>query len=255
MQLTFGAGEFFATMLADDNGTATPNASPIRIAGMQECSMEFSGDLKEFHGQNRFALAAAMGKVKTSGKIKGLLLNGNALNTLFYNATMTAGSMKAIVADTTGTAVPSTPFTITPTPPNAGTFSEDLGVVGSDGIPLTKVASAPAIGQYSVAAGVYTFAAADTAKVMYISYSYTFTSAPAKRIALNNKAMGLQASIAARFITQFQGKRALVELNSIIVPKLMLFGTKNDDFSVPEMDFTAFTDAAGFSLGNVWVQE
>ena len=141
MQLTFGAGEFFATMTATEDGVATPAASPVRVAGMQECSLDFAGDLKEYYGQNRYALAVGMGKVKTSGKIKGALINGNALNTLFFNATLTSGSMKSIVADTVGSVVPSTPFQITPTVPNSGTWSEDLGVIGSDGVPLTKVAS------------------------------------------------------------------------------------------------------------------
>ena len=257
MQLTFGSGEFFATQLADENGTPTPQATPVRIAAMQECGLEFSGEVKEFHGQNRFAIAVGGGKVKTSGKIKGALINGNALNTLFFNTAMTGGTMKSIYADTVGFLIPaSTPFTVTIAPPSTGTFAEDVGVIGSDGIPLTKVASTPAAGQYSVTAGgVYTFETADANKRVYISYSYTYASTSARKIDITNKAMGLTPSIKAHFHTQFQGKRALVELESIIVPKLSLFGTKNDDFSVPELDFNAQTDAAGFRLGTIWVME
>jgi len=42
-------------------------------------------------------------------------------------------------------------------------------------LPLTKAASAPAAGQYSVAAGVYTFNSADANKAVLISYTYTIT--------------------------------------------------------------------------------
>src|SRR5512139_47719 len=150
MQLTFGSGELFASLIRDASGNAITTPSPVRIAGLQEMSLDFSGDLKEFFGQNRFALAVALGKVKTGGKFKGALLNGPALNTLFFGAGLTSGTMKSLVADTTGTLIPATPFTITPTVPNTGTWVEDLGVVDANGLAMTRVSSAPATGQYSV---------------------------------------------------------------------------------------------------------
>ncbi|UYP52446.1 hypothetical protein [Neisseria gonorrhoeae] len=54
---------------------------------------------------------------------------------------------------------------------------------------------------------------------------------------------------------QFKGKKALLELESVTSGKLGLFSTKNDDFSVPEIDFTASTDEAGFKIGTLWIQE
>ncbi|EMS6085869.1 hypothetical protein REM46_001953, partial [Neisseria gonorrhoeae] len=50
-------------------------------------------------------------------------------------------------------------------------------------------------------------------------------------------------------------KKALLELESVTSGKLGLFSTKNDDFSVPEIDFTASTDEAGFKIGTLWIQE
>jgi hypothetical protein len=255
MQLTFGSGDLFATLTRDASGNAITTPSPIRIAGLQEMSLDFSGDLKEFFGQNRFAIAVAQGKVKTGGKFKGALINGAALNTLFFGAGLTAGTMKALVADTTGTLIPATPFTITPTVPNTGTWVEDLGVVDANGRSMTRVASAPATGQYSVAAGVYTFAAADTGQKVYISFSYTYTDAAAKRIQFQNLPMGFAPSMKLHYLASFQGKQSLVVLESVISTKLMMFGTKNDDFSVPEVDFTAQADASGFSIGDIYTRE
>ena len=255
MQLTFGAGDFFATALTDAQGNPLTNATPVRIMGMQEASLEFSGELKKFHGQNKYAIAVAQGKVDVNGKVKGALVNGLALNNMFFGQTLTAGTMKALYADTTGSLIPATPFTITVTPPSSGTISEDLGVIGDDGIPLVKVASAPTTGQYSVAGAVYTFAAADTGRKVYISYAYTYTLASAKRISLSNLAMGYMPTFKAHYLTSFQGKRALVVLANVIAPKLSMFAGKNDDFSVPEIEYSVQTDATGYSIGDLYIQE
>src|SRR5581483_11374955 len=85
----------------------------------------------------------------------------------------TSTGITALYDDATGAAIPATPYQITPTVPSSGTWLADLGVVDINGNPYTRVASAPATGQYSVAAGVYTFAAADTGKTVYINFRYT----------------------------------------------------------------------------------
>lgn len=257
MQLTFGAGEVFARMITDANGVPVANATPIRIMGLQEMSVDMAAELKEYYGQNRFALAVAQGKVKVSGKMKGALINGLALNTLFFGSEFASGTMKAIYADTTGSQIPNaTAFTIQVAPPSSGKFVEDAGVQGSDGTTYVKVTSAPKTGQYSVSAsGLYTFADSDKGKTVYVSYTYTYAVPNAKKIDLANMAMGNTPTFALQYLTQFKGKKALLELESVTSSKLGLFGTKNDDFSVPELDFTASTDEAGFKVGTLWVQE
>lgn len=255
MQLTFGAGEFFAVPLSDASGNAIVNPTPIRIGAMQEMSLDFSGDLKELYGSKQFALAVARGKVKTTGKFKGAQIHGAALNSLFFGTGVTAGTMHALSIDDVGAVIPATPFTITVTPPNSGTMVDDLGVLDSNAVPMTRVASAPATGQYSYATGVYTFATADTGKKVYISYRYSYTLASAKRIALTNVAMGQTPTFKAYMQTVFQGKRALVMLESVSSTKLQLLSTKQDDFSVPSVDFSAQADASGTTLGDIYVQE
>lgn len=55
----------------------------------------------------------------------------------------------------------------------SGAWSVDVGVsFASSGAALTKVASSPAAGQYSVAAGAYSFAAADAGKAVRVSFGY-----------------------------------------------------------------------------------
>jgi len=91
--------------------------------------------------------------------------------------------------------IPSTgPYTITVT--HAAAWGYDNGVT-KGGLPMTLVTGTPTTGQYSVSAGVYTFAAADASSAIIINYGYiissslytvtlpnliTFTSAPAAGI-------------------------------------------------------------------------
>ena len=54
-----------------------------------------------------------------------------------------------------------------------GAWVSDLGVTyAQSGAPLTAVVAAPTAGQYSVAAGVYSFAAADAGASVSLSYGY-----------------------------------------------------------------------------------
>ena len=77
------------------------------------------------------------------------------------------------------------------------------------GAPLTPVAGAPGSGQYSVAAGVYTFSAGDAGAAVLISYGYIPQDVAqaalelaaerfraAERIGLRSKSLGGQETIA-----------------------------------------------------------
>ena len=254
MQFLFGAGDFYGVPLTDAQGNAISNPTPIHLGVMQEMSLEFQGDVKELYGQYKFAVDVAGGKNKVSGKVKNAQISGQAVNSLFFGQGMTSGTMMACYSDTAGAAIPSSPYTITVTPPSSGTFVEDLGVVDSNGVPFTCVASAPATGQYSVSAGTYTFAAADTGKLVFISYRYSATATGAKKISVVNQQMGAAPLIKAELQVQYRGKRALVVLYSSIFTKLSLFGTKLDDYSVPEMDFSGFANGAN-QIADIYVSE
>ena len=129
MQFQFGAGEFFGVPLTDYSGAAISNPTPVRLGAIQSMSLDVNADLKELHGQYQYALDAARGKGKIGGKVEFAQINGRACNSLFFGQTLTSGTQNAIYADTTGTAIPSTPFTITPTVPGSGTWVDRKSVV------------------------------------------------------------------------------------------------------------------------------
>jgi hypothetical protein len=77
-----------------------------------------------------------------------------------------------VVQNEAQTVPASSVYSVAVNAPN-GNWAVDQGVTyASSGTALTPVASAPAQGQYSVAAGLYTFNAADASQAVLISYSY-----------------------------------------------------------------------------------
>lgn len=81
--------------------------------------------------------------------------------------------------------IPNTPGPYTITVAHSATFVADVGVTKA-GVAMTKVASSPAAGQYSVAAGVYTFNSADHSQAVVITYTYGSTDLPAYTVTLPN---------------------------------------------------------------------
>jgi hypothetical protein len=242
-QNVFGAGILWATPTYDASGNSISNPTPVQFGICQEISVDISFDTKMLYGQNQFPVAVGRGKGKVSGKVKFAQLNGLTLNNVVFGQTLASGIVSDVY-DTTGTAIPGTPFTITPTVPNSGTWSQDLGVRNASGVHFTRVAASPATGQYSVAAGVYTFAAADTATTVYISYQYTATSTTAKKSTVLNLPMGYAPSFRCDIYMPYSGKSLILTLPNCIASKLAM-ATKLDDFMVPEIDFEAFDSGTG----------
>lgn len=243
MQLGFGSGILVGTALTDAAGATLAAATPIQFGVLQDCMVDFSFDVKELFGQYQFPVAVGRGKGKITGKAKLAQLNGLTLNSLIFGQTMTAGILAEVVA-TTGVAIPTTPFQITVVPPSSGTYAIDLGVLDPNGLPMTKVASAPAVGQYSQAGAVYTFAAADVGKLVRISYQYTATSTTSRRMTVANVLMGQAPTFRADLMIPFNGQQFVLTLPSCTSSKFSM-ATKQDDFTIPEFDFSAFADASG----------
>lgn len=243
MQNLFGSGILVGTPLTDYAGNAIANPTPVQFGIAQEIGVDVSFDTKMLYGSQQFPVAVGRGKGKISGKVKGAQVNGALWNSIMFGQTLTTGILSD-VNDTIGTAIPTTPYTITPTPPSSGVWAADLGVRNAAGVPMTRVASAPATGQYSVASGVYTFAAADTGLLMFINYQYTATSTTAKKSTLTNPLLGYAPSFQADIYVPYAGKSLIITLPNCIASKISI-ATKLDDFTIPDYTFDAFANAAG----------
>lgn len=242
--INFGTGQLIAvpTSLADGTAIATP--TPVRLGTIQDVSVDLSVEMKTLYGSKRYPIAAGQGKGKIAIKAKYAEINGAILGSLFYGKSATAG-IKGGVFDNVQSIPASGPYTITVAPPNSGTFLNDLGVIfGATGVQLTRVASAPTAGQYSVSAGVYTFAAADAGKTVALSYEYSATSTTGQIFTITNDVMGYTPSFSLLLQNQFNGQNLVMKLNRSVSNKLNI-PLKNDEFALYDFEAEAFADAAG----------
>lgn len=233
--ISFGSGLLFAKNLA----SATQQA--ILFGALQDVSMDVSGTTKTLFGQYQFPIAAARGETKVTGKAKVGQISGALYNSLFFGATQSTGTTS--IAYNEAHSVPAaTPWTITVT--NSVTAVEDMGVIyANTGVPFTPVASGPTVGQYSYAAGVYTFATADANAAVLISYTYT-TAAVGSTIVVGNPLQGVQPTFEVILSRSYNGVGERWKFFSCISSKLTL-PTKMADFSITELDFEAFANAGG----------
>jgi len=230
--LAFGTGNFYGI-------SSAANSTPRKFATMQDVQFDLQFTTKQLYGQNQVALDIRRGQAKFTGKAKFAQISGSMLNDLFFSQTATTGLLLSAVGEA-GT-VSSTPFTVTVA--NSTTFDTDLGVVyAATGVPLTRVASSPAQGQYSVAAGVYTFSSTDTGAAVLIDYLYTAATGGTK-VALSNQSMGTTPTFMGVFSTTASGKNVTLKLNLCTSSKLSL-QTKIEDYTIPELDFEVMADAA-----------
>jgi hypothetical protein len=240
MQLGFGAGSLWGTPLLDSTGAAIANPTPVKFGVLQEITLDIEFSQKALYGGNQFPVAIGRGQGKVTGAAKNAQINGLLWGSLLFGQAVQAG-IQAVLQDTTGAAIPASPFTITPTPPSSGVWLADLGVINASGNPMTRVASAPTTGQYSVAAGVYTFAAADTGLTVFINYRYTATSTTANKQTVLSQPMGYSPSFAVDLLMVYQGQNLAVHLYNATSAKLAL-QTKVEDFLIPQFDFECFAD-------------
>lgn len=244
--INFGAGKLIAIPTFDYAGAAIINPTPVILAVLQDVSVDLSVEIKTLHGNKRYPVAAAQGKGKTEIKAKNADINGGVLGSLFYGRSSAAG-IKAAVLDFVAT-IPGTPFTVTIVPPSSGTFVTDLGVL-INGVQATRVASAPAVGQYTVSGGgAYVFNTADAAKTALISYEYSATTG-GQVFNLTNDIMGTTPSFTTLLQASYDGKTMVMKLNRCVSGKLSV-PLKNDDFAMYDFEAEAFEDSTG-SLGYI----
>ena len=233
----FGSGVLIGTQLG-----VTP-ATPINFGLVQKVSLETSVAVKELYGEYAFPVAVGSGTRKVMCKATLARFSGQAIGRLFYNQAPAVGSTISEFAEL-HTIPASSPYTVTVA--NSGHFVADQGVIyASSGLPLIAVAASPAQGQYAVAAGVYTFAAADAQANVLISYAYTAPSS-GQSLAIPNPLIGSTANFTATLFatdptTNLQFSVSLVQC----VASKFSFDTSLEDFAKPDFEFQAQANAAG----------
>jgi hypothetical protein len=229
----FGAGRFFGI-----NNVVNP--TPMRAYVPQDQSIDFKLSTKSLVGENRLPVAVAAGDMSVTGKVTMGANSARLFADLMFAIGSTTGSI--IEQDYEAGTVPAS-STYTVTVANSSTWTTDLGVVlAADGTVFTRVASAPAAGQYSVAAGVYTFAVADASKNVKISYLYT-SSTVGEKLTITNSLQGPAGAFTGIMVFPYGSDQDVLTLNNCI-PNDAGISTKQGDYAKPSFGFMASTDAS-----------
>lgn len=243
--ITFGAGVMFGTPLYDGSGNAISVPSPVQFCVLQNVAVDENFEVKKLHGAKSFPKAVARGKGGISIKAQIANFNAELVNTFLFGVTLTSAYQNAY-NDLSGSVIPTGAgaTSITPTTPTTAVVA-DLGVVSSvDGVPYTRVSSAPTGGQYSYAGGIWTFADQDVGKTAYVSYVYSASVTGAKKLTVPNQQMGLMPIFSLDLAQKFQGKTSYVRYPNVIAHSFTR-SFKNDDFTIYDMAMEAFEDSSG----------
>lgn len=244
----FGAGSLWGVPLTDGTGAAVTNPVPAKLGDMQDVSLDFSFDIKTLYGENQFPIAQGRAKGKVSGKAKMARIDPLVYSSLYFGQALAVGTQSVYKDTTAGTAIPTTPFTITIDPPGSGVFVKNLGVRNvATGADMTRVTTATNAGEYSVneSTGVYTFTSADngTGVKVQIDYAYS-TTGTGQKLVVQNQPMGYVSTFEAHIYLPYSNKTLTVVVPNAVSTKLS-FATKLDDFMIPEFDFEGFESAGG----------
>ena len=239
MQSAFGAGFLWGT---------PANGPPVMFAALQSLSMDVSFDQKLLYGQSSFALEMARGKGKIDFKASVGRIDPVLFNALFWGQQIAGGQVRASVAEIAEPVQAGAVWTYAVA--NASSFRVDLGVYDSaHGRFLTKVSSGPpAEGQYSVAAGTYSFAPADAGPSLKVYYTYG-AAGSGSTIAVSNPIMDAGPVFRADLVQSYRGKQSVLTAWACQAFKLSM-PLKQDDFTLPEISFSAMDDGTGAVLSH-----
>src|SRR5215469_8112672 len=148
----FGAGRFFGI----NNVT---NPTPARFAVPQDMSVNFKRGVKALYGEGQLAEDVSGGELDVTGKVTYATSNARVIASLLFGAATSTG--QTMEADNELGTIASSQISVA----NHASWTTDLGVVNAtSGARYQCVAAgAETAGvSYSVAAGVYRFAAAET---------------------------------------------------------------------------------------------
>jgi hypothetical protein len=239
MQLSFGSGAVWGER-TDVTGSGI---GPRQFGVLQDIQIDFDWTDKPLYGQLQFPVAIARGQGKITGKAKFAQILGLLYSDIFFGLTPATGQFA--VSQLEAASVPATtPYTVAVA--NAADYNDDLGVVyAATGNPFNRVTTPSSAGQYSInfATGVYTFTSADANAAVLISYTYSLTTSGSK-LTITNQIMGTTPTFKATFYTSYGGNGTALRLNACMADKLSL-PTKVDDWTIQELDFSAFADASG----------
>jgi hypothetical protein len=184
--IQFGSGLLF---LNPNGGNLATNPTPVRPFTIQDFKLGQKAKIEALRGQSQWPDDTAAGDKDGTFEFQVGRFDFGMINQIYHADTTMSGGQSIVVAP--ATAIPNTPFQITPTLPGSGTLPVDLGVYNAaNNAQFLKVVGTPAAGQYAVASGVYTFASADHASGISVVIASGYTTTTGATYEVNNQTQG-----------------------------------------------------------------
>ena len=256
MKFIFGSGECFAR--PSGGNLATPSG-PVRLATLQDVSVEFTYKIVELRGQDLDPEDAANADRSIKGKAAFAGFDIGIFSSLMFSDTIAAG-MKGFARHEPHTIAGGTDVTTPIQVTKHLHFVEDYGVRYADGSGefILVAAGHEAKGAYSVdlLTGTYTFDPDDLGKEVLIAYSFS-DSTKGKTLTVQSHSQGYGPKVEIVLTDPYDSADEDYPGNVLILPAAkvskMSLPKKRDGYAISDFEFTAFKDAAGNVL--YWSQE
>lgn len=145
------------------------NPTPIHLATVSSGSFSVKEQNADVRDNDGYVIDSFATQTDVSGKLSLQDFSNSLIAAVARGVTVSVGQ---VIGASHSATIPASPYAVTVT--QSAQFAENMGVMDlTAGKELKVVAATPATGEYSVAAGVYTFAAADTGHSVLIMYRYT----------------------------------------------------------------------------------
>lgn len=241
--IQFGSAQLY---LNPNAGNLAVNPTPVRPFTTQDVKVGMKGKIESLRGQFQYPDDTATGDKDATFEFGIGRQDFNFLNQIFNADIVSTGGTSA--ASSPATAIPATPFHITPTIPSSGTWSGDLGVYNvANNNQFAKVASGPIAGQYSVSAGVYTFASADNVSGISVVIAFEYTTTTGNTYQVNNQTQGWGPQIEVVFAESYQPQAGVYSVVRLYAAKIsdVDFDYKRSGYGMVSCKGSYFANSAG----------
>jgi hypothetical protein len=215
----------------------TEPGARIPVCSLQNVKLSIKGDITELDGPGRMAEDLAMGKLSIDGSFASGEVRSGLIMAALPGSVLSTGMLRAISQESTGTIAGAT-YTV-----QHPTGFVDLAIYDETGKIMTRKASAPAAGEYSVTSGgVFTFNAGANGKVYSVDYIYA-DAASGWSLDYTNQPQGPAAAMQLYLLNKSKGKEFGALLYSVLMPEFSL-ALKLGEFTLPEGSFKCSADAS-----------
>ena len=253
LQYWFDEGDLYLIPTSVHAGAEPVDPTPVKMVSFRECALNFETEFNYPTTGLTYKVDAYVASVTARARARFANIDGRVLGQIVLGHNATTGAR--LLEPAARLSIPADPvegkYLITVVPPSSGTWTEDLGVCLADGTPLVRVTAGegePGAGEYTVAAGVYEFNAAQAAAAVRLSYLYSVASG--LTVTLDNVYQASAPRFRAVLSGSYNGKRTTLVLENCISRQLA-FPIQFERFVIMDFEFEALAGSGNLGTFNI----